>query len=52
MAAPGKLAEVFKDTADFLVSQGLIRNVPGVEAFRKAIDSSFLERAIANAKGQ
>lgn len=52
MAAPGKLAEVFKDTADFLVSQGLIRNAPGVEAFRKAIDSSFIERAIANAKGQ
>lgn len=50
MAVPGKLAEVFKDTADFLVSQGLIRNSPQVETFRKAIDSSFLERAAANAK--
>jgi taurine transport system substrate-binding protein len=52
VAAPGKLAEIFKDTADFLVSQGLIREAPRVETFRNAIDPSFLESATANVKSR
>lgn len=52
VAAPGKLADVFKDTADFLVSQGLIKTAPSVETFRKAIDPSLVERSVKNLKGK
>ena len=45
---PGALAGVFKDTADFLHSQGLIRVSPPVETFVDSIDSSFLRLAVEN----
>jgi len=41
----GKFAHVLKSTADFLVTQKSIRSAPGIEAFRKAIDTSFLAHA-------
>ncbi len=42
----GKLAEVFKETADFLVSQKTIRSAPELNAFREAINPSYLEKAL------
>ena len=46
-ASPGKLAGVLKGTADFLVEQKSIRSAPGVDAFQKAINTSFLQKALA-----
>ncbi len=44
---PGKLARVLKGTADFLVEQRSIKSAPAVEAFQKAIDTTYLKKAIA-----
>ena len=44
---PGKFARVLKGTADFLVEQRSIKTAPALEAFQKAIDTSFLAKAIA-----
>jgi taurine transport system substrate-binding protein len=44
---PGKFAEVLKGTADFLVEQRSIRSAPGVEVFGRALNSTFLQRAVA-----
>lgn len=44
--APGKFATVLKGTADFLVEQKSIRSAPAVEAFGKAIDTSYLAKAV------
>ncbi len=41
----GKFATVLKSTADFLVAQKSIRAAPGIEAFEKAINTSFLAKA-------
>jgi len=41
----GKFAHVLKSTADFLVVQKSIREAPGVDAFEKAINTTFLQRA-------
>jgi taurine transport system substrate-binding protein len=45
--APGKFASVLKGTADFLVEQRSIKSAPGVEAFQKATNTSFLKKALA-----
>ncbi len=46
-ARPGKFAGVLKGTADFLVEQKSIKSAPGLEAFQKAIDTSYLAKALA-----
>ncbi len=43
---PGKFANVLKSTADFLVAQKSIRAAPGIEAFHKAINTSFMAKAV------
>ena len=43
---PGKFAHVLKSTADFLVEQKSIKHAPGVEAFQKATNTSFLKNAL------
>ena len=43
--APGKFADVLKSTADFLVAQKSIRSAPGLDAFQKAINTTFLAQA-------
>lgn len=45
-ATPGALVEVFYATAQFLVEQQTIGQLPDREVFRNAIDASFLERAV------
>lgn len=45
-AAPGKFATVLKGTADFLVAQRSIRSAPGLEAFQKAINTEYLQKAL------
>ncbi len=45
-AKRGKFAKVLKDTADFLVSQKTIKSAPAQAAFEKAINPSYLEKAI------
>jgi taurine transport system substrate-binding protein len=42
---PGKFAKVLKSTADFLVAQKSIRAAPGLDAFEKAINTTFLQQA-------
>ena len=44
--APGKFAGVLKGTADFLVEQKSIRKAPDVAAFNKAINTSYLAKAV------
>ncbi|MGI4802845.1 MAG: ABC transporter substrate-binding protein [Janthinobacterium lividum] len=44
---PGKFARVLKGTADFLVEQRSIKTAPALDTFQKAIDTSFLSKAIA-----
>ncbi len=44
---PGKFAHVLKGTADFLVEQRSIRSAPGLDAFQKAINTSFIQKAVA-----
>lgn len=44
---PGAFAGVLKRTADFLQQQRSIRSAPGLGAFQNAIDTEFLERALA-----
>jgi taurine transport system substrate-binding protein len=43
---PGQFAKTLKSTADFLVEQRNIRSAPGLETFNKAIDTSFLQKAL------
>ena len=45
--SPGKFAGVLKSTADFLVEQKSIKSAPAVAAFQKAINISFLQKAMA-----
>jgi taurine transport system substrate-binding protein len=45
-ARRGKFARVLKETADFLVSQKTIKDAPAVAGFEKAINTSYLERAL------
>jgi taurine transport system substrate-binding protein len=42
----GKFAKVLKETADFLVTQKTIKSAPGLEAFQKAVNPSYLEKAV------
>ena len=42
---PGKFASVLKSTADFLVAQKSIRSAPKLDAFQKAINTTFLAQA-------
>lgn len=42
----GKFASVLKGTADFLVEQKSIRSAPAVTAFTKAINTSYLAKAV------
>lgn len=42
----GKLAQVLKATADFLVTQKTIISAPGVEAFQAALHPEYLEEAL------
>jgi taurine transport system substrate-binding protein len=44
--APGHIAEVLKDTADFMVQQKSIRSAPGLEKFKQAVEPSFVNRAL------
>ena len=44
--APGKFAGVLKGTADFLVEQKSIRKAPDVAAFEKAINTTYLVKAV------
>jgi taurine transport system substrate-binding protein len=41
----GKFATVLKSTADFLVAQKSIRSAPNLDAFEKAINTTFLAQA-------
>lgn len=43
----GKFAETLKSTAEFLVEQKSIKSSPGLDAFRNAINSSYLRKASA-----
>ena len=43
---PGRVADVLKRTADFLVEQKSIRSAPGLEAFRAGINTTFIEQAL------
>jgi len=43
---PGKFAEVLKRTADFLVTQKSIRSAPDLAVFQKAINTTFLTKAV------
>jgi len=45
-AKRGKFAKVLKDTADFLVSQKTIKTAPPLATFEKAINTSYLEKAV------
>jgi taurine transport system substrate-binding protein len=42
----GKFAKVLKETADFLVSQKTIKSAPALTAFEKAVNPSYLEKAV------
>ncbi len=44
---PGKFAHVLKGTADFLVEQRSIKSAPKLEAFQKAINTDYLQKALA-----
>jgi taurine transport system substrate-binding protein len=43
---PGKFVAVLKRAADFLVEQKSIRSAPGLAAFQKATNTTFLQRAV------
>jgi taurine transport system substrate-binding protein len=43
---PGAFAKTLKSTADFLVEQRNIRSAPPLDVFEKAIDTSFLQKAL------
>ena len=43
---PGKFAHVLKGTADFLVAQRSIKSAPGLEAFQKATNTEYLQKAL------
>ncbi|HXG04599.1 MAG TPA: aliphatic sulfonate ABC transporter substrate-binding protein [Candidatus Binatia bacterium] len=45
-ARRGGLARALKDTADFLVTQKTIRSAPPLSAFEKAVNPSFIEKAV------
>ena len=45
-AKRGGLAKALKDTADFLVSQKTIRSAPAQAAFEKAVNPTFIEKAV------
>ncbi len=45
-AKRGKFAKVLKETADFLVSQKTIKSAPDLAAFQKAVNPSYLEKAV------
>jgi taurine transport system substrate-binding protein len=45
-AKRGGLAKALKDTADFLLEQKTIRSAASLEAVRKAINPSYLEKAV------
>ena len=45
-AKRGQLAKVLKETADFLVAQKTIKSAPGLDAFEKATNPSYLEKAL------
>jgi len=42
----GHIAEVLKDTADFLVEQGSIKEAPDLETFQQHVNTSYLEDAL------
>lgn len=42
----GHIAEVLKDTADFLAEQGSIKKAPDLKTFQKHINTSYLEDAL------
>ena len=44
---PGKFAHVLKGTADFLVAQRSIKSAPGLDAFQKATNTEYLQKALA-----
>ena len=46
MAKRGKFAKVLKETADFLVAQKTIKSAPPLAAFEKAINPSYVEKAV------
>ena len=45
-AKKGKFANVMKETADFLVSQKTIKAAPPLATFEKAVNPSYLEKAL------
>lgn len=47
--SPGELARIFRNTADFLVSQGIVDETPDLQVFVDAINPEYLERAVADA---
>ncbi|WP_321330391.1 aliphatic sulfonate ABC transporter substrate-binding protein [uncultured Ilyobacter sp.] len=42
----GNLVKVFKDTADFLVSQNSIDEAPGLETFEEFVNPAYIEEAV------
>lgn len=42
----GKLAQTLKNTADFLVEQGSIKQAPDLETFENAVTGEFVEKAL------
>jgi taurine transport system substrate-binding protein len=45
-AQKGKLSQVLKSTADFLVEQKAIESAPGSDAFEQAVNPRFIEEAL------
>lgn len=46
-STPGKFAETLKSTADFLAEQRSIRSAPTLDVFQKAINTSFMSKAVS-----
>ncbi|MEL7332747.1 MAG: taurine ABC transporter substrate-binding protein, partial [Cyanobacteria bacterium J06560_2] len=45
--APGAMAQVFKDSAEFMVKQEAIPSAPDIEAYNKAIFNDAVSNAVA-----
>lgn len=46
----GQLAQTLKDTADFLVEQGSIKQAPDLSVFENAVTGEFVEKALNQTK--
>lgn len=44
--APGRMGQILKDTADFLVTQKVIENAPDLATFQKGANPTFLQQSV------